>query len=1164
MMQVKKLRRATTRLLATGSHMATVPHFSLSSAGQGPGRRSREGWRTVLLCCVLLVTLFGTGSVWAQGLGRIGGLVTDTTGAAVPGAKVTATNAGTHQVITTTSDNSGAYTFPSLSPAQYIVTAVAQGFATYTENNALLQADQALTVNIALKVGSTTEVVEVSTAPPQVDTTTGTLSQVIDEQRVNDLPLNGRNAAALTQLVPGVVTAPSTNIDQGSTKTFPVVAAVTVNGTRANQVNYMLDGGNNVDEYTNVNAPFPFPDVLQEFSVETSNYNAEYGQNAGGVVNIITRGGANQFHGDAFEYVRNRIFNAANYFSYQNGVKTRDFLKRNQFGGTFNGPIRIPHLYDGRDRSFFSFGVQATRYRNNAVGGTATLPTPQQLAGVFSGLAATDKIENPATLASYPCAQTGVSYTCTVNPGDYNQSSLALLKYLPTIAQGASPLFTYFKPSSQNYIEYTARGDQRLTSKDHLTVRYFYDRYDQKGVLDNTDLLTYSDQASIRYHNALIGETHTFSNSLLNNFILSYQIDDSERGPLAGAPNANTLGVNVWQPGFSQINQIQLTNFFNVGDNPAATFRRNNYTLTDDVHWVRGNHSFGFGVHLELAKVDIANDYEQPGQFTFNSNPTDTVPIADFLLGGLTQFVQASGQYFTNRYHEQGYYAQDIWKVSRRLTLNYGLRYEPFSPEREAMGRQGMFSQSAWAAGQLSVTHPTALAGLLFPGDPGFVQNMVHPVYTHIMPRFGFAYDVFGNGKTSLRGGGGQFYDTRLPGVFDNIFANTVPFVASVNQTFANTASSNPANFSNPYASIPGGNIFPAPQPPPANYFTTTNYQNASYSTFNPATFRVPVTYSFNLTVEQQLTKLLSGRVAYVGSEGFHQINPTDINPVYNQGPNIGHRVFYSTNSQENYTSAIATVDTGGLSNYHSLQTSLQARASRNLTAFLNYTWSKSIDNYTFGSSVTAVVPGSSYVLPVYLPNYKRLDDGPSDYDHRNVLTASYVWLLPQFKGGDAALRYVVNGWQTNGIFTFRSGDPLTVTGANVDGTGLNRDRAVWNGQNPYGGSSCAAGTHCKNWLNKANFSTNPSYTTNLALTYGNIDKGSFVGPQFASWDVSVIRFFPIHEALNLEFRAEFFNVLNHTNFGDPQQNQTNSTFGSITATNGDPRIGQLSLKLAF
>jgi hypothetical protein len=242
----------------------------------------------------------------------------------------------------------------------------------------------------------------------------------------------------------------------------------------------------------------------------------------------------------------------------------------------------------------------------------------------------------------------------------------------------------------------------------------------------------------------------------------------------------------------------------------------------------------------------------------------------------------------------------------------------------------------------------------------------------------------------------------------------------------------------------------------------------------------------------------------------------------------------------------------------------MQERVNNGLTLFFNYTWSKAIDNFPFGASATAVVPGSGYSLPVYEPNFKRLDYGPSDYDHRNVVSMSYVWTLPKLSAGNAVLRYVANGWQTNGIFAFRSGDPLTVTGAGNSGTNLGRERGVWNGQNPYGGNACGTvTTACKSYLNTANFSTNPSYTVNLPLSYGNVVKGSFVGPQYVDWDVSAMRYFPVHESVQFQFRAEYFNVLNHTNFGDPTASVTNGAFGRITSAS-DPRIGQLSLKLLF
>jgi hypothetical protein len=325
------------------------------------------------------------------------------------------------------------------------------------------------------------------------------------------------------------VIAPNAQTDQGITKTFPTDVTISANGARVGETTFMLDGGNNIDEYTNVNAPFPFPDALQEFSVQTSNYTAEYGEKAGGVVNIVTKNGGEQYHGDLFEFVRNRYFNAANYFSYVNGVKTVDPQKRNQFGGTVGGPVEIPHLFH-LNQGFFFVGWQTTIFHTNALSSSASvLPTTAQLAGTFSGEKSC--IVNPLQPEHvYPCTQSGSTYTTTVGTGDYNSAALALLKYLP--AGGASGQYTFIKPTQQLYQELPVRYDQQIGPNDKFTVRYYYDSFHNMGVNNTADLLTYSDKADIRYHNALLAEIHTFGSHMVNNFILSYQHEPSTRGPI--------------------------------------------------------------------------------------------------------------------------------------------------------------------------------------------------------------------------------------------------------------------------------------------------------------------------------------------------------------------------------------------------------------------------------------------------------------------------------------------------------------------------------------------------------------------------------------------------------------------------------------------------------
>ncbi len=1118
------------------------------------------------------------GALMAQGNGSISGSVTDTTGAVIPGAEVIATQAGTGLELKTTTSGVGTYVFPTLAPSVYNLSASHSGFETYRENGLQVRADNALTANIALKAGSAAVTVSVTAEPAQVDVTTGTLEQVIGTSQVNDLPLNGRNAAQLTEEVAGVTLAPYAQADQGNTKTFPTVITISANGTFVGQTNYMLDGGNNVDEYTNVNLPFPMPDSLQEFSIETNNYNAQYGQNAGGVVNIITRSGTSQWHGDLFEYVRNADLNAAQPLTWSTATKSNTVnpLKRNQFGGTVGGPLEIPHLFHS-NKAFGFFGYQRTIFRGATASANTTLPTILQAGANASGtspgtgnLVFTDCVTDPLM----PSAILTPTIACAAGTSNvWSASALSsitknLLTYLPALTSSGSQLV--IKPSVYDEAEITARTDQELTPKDKLTLRYFSDAYVLNGVLNKANLLTYADGAANHYYNSLISETHTFSDRIVNNFILSNQLDNDARGPISSSVDMYDLGVSpsvLWQPPFKQINQIQVQptgNYFNIGDNPQAFFRRGNYTLTDDIHFLMGRHNIDAGFHGEVSKIDINNLFEQPGQFNFNGNGT-LDPMASFVFGYLYQFNQASGQFFNPRGKFIGAYVQDSWKATRNLTLNYGVRYEPFKPWHEIQGRMGSFFPTLWASNTHSTKYPNAPAGMQFAGDPGFNPNGVASAYDHFMPRVGFAYDVFGNGKTAIRGGGGLFFDSRINSTLFNIYSNLAPFITSVALQNSSTVS---MNFADPYGSYGIANPFPAAQPPPS---TAPISAAQSWLTYDPYKgFHDPLDYAWNLTVEQQLSPSLSGRVAYVATHGSHEWEDLELNPEVS-GARIFNNLPSCTATNSCYPGTITAANTGGNTNFNSLQLSAEQRDRYGLTLLFNYTWSKALNNMPWNQAATSIGNNNSFVYPITVSNFKSLDYGPADFDHRNVVAASYVYTIPKLLNeSPGVVRYLVNDWSTTGLVQFRSGDPLTIWSGNnnADGSFQNRDRAVYAGSGARGSAACAVGAiNCRGWLNPAAFS-NPA-----TGGFGNVAKGTFVGPHYLDWDASLARKFPFTERIGLTFKAEYFNLLNHLNLGDPGTT-VGSSLGKITSTSpqnwtggapqNDPRIAQLSLKLAF
>ncbi|MGD0778487.1 MAG: carboxypeptidase regulatory-like domain-containing protein, partial [Candidatus Solibacter sp.] len=757
---------------------------------------------------------------------------------------VTATEVLTNLPRSSATNGQGYYVISSLRPSTYTISVQATGFRKYNREDIVLLADHTLTVDADLTIGSTSESVTVSATPPQVDTTTGTLRQVVDQARMLELPLNGRNAATLTTLVAGAVSAPNNGAFQSSTfgnqRVGGEAAAVTVstNGSKQTAVNYQMDGGDNMDQYTNVNQPFPMPDSVQEFSVQTSNYSAQYGQNSGAIVDVVTKSGTNEFHGNLFEFVRNSEFNARNWANM-----ARDVIKRNQFGGTLGGPVRVPKLYNGKDKTFFFFGYQGTRFRYISSSAQSYVPTQASLNGDFSAMLSASNLGNPLGRAiSIKDPLTGIPF-----PGDmipvsrFDPAALKTVTLLPS-ATTPNGLTRYSQPFAlQDFNEETLRVDHSLSAKDRLTGRYFLDQYDNPPIYADGNILTYKDGLPNRSQNLLVQEIHVFSPTLLNDFRFTFSRVYGMQITAANSPDYNDLGVTMYQPtGVAKaIESISVSGLFSFGDHPLGTFVRNNYFWNNDLSWVHGRHSLSFGGFIQRAQLDVTNNYQRFGNFSFSGDATGYA-LADFLLGQIRTFGQGSGQYQNNRNIFINVYAQDTFHVTQRLTLNLGLRYEPYTPWNEIHGRMEVFEPAAYQAGQTSQVYVNAPPGLLFPGDSGFPSHGVKGDYRDFGPRFGFAYNPTGKGNTSLRGGFGVFYDSRVISQLGQYQVTINPFSPSL----ALTTPVGP--FSNPYLGLTSHPPFQLPVS--SNFVFPLPVTVAQY---DPSTkFLVPSSYNWNLTLE--------------------------------------------------------------------------------------------------------------------------------------------------------------------------------------------------------------------------------------------------------------------------------------------------------------------------
>jgi len=973
-------------------------------------------------------------------------------------------------------------------------------------------------INVTLRVGSVSEQVQVEANATQVETHNNGVGQVIDNQRVLELPLNGRQVTDLIYLSGGATPAPAADLN--TNKNFPT-QTISIAGGQSNGATYVLDGGTHNDSFNNLNLPLPFPDAMQEFKVETSATPARYGHHSAGAVNVVTKSGTNQIHGDAFEFVRNYAFNARNFFQ-----PARDSLKRNQFGGTVGGPIR-------KDKTFFFAGFQGTIIRQLPTATTTFVPTKAMLNGDFTVFTSPGCNANRQLTLSAPYVNNKIS------PALFNTPALNILKYVP-VSSDPCGRYLYTVPNNSKQGDAIAKLDHQFSQNHTVFVRYLFGQYTNPAFYDGKNALTLTKPGVLnRVHSAVFGDTYLFGPNVVSSFHATLNRTVNERQvPEYFSPT--DVGVSVFSL-WPKYTNLSITSGFGLGGgtvNPGF-FNSTIFQAAEAVDWVRGAHQIAFGVNFIHAIQNKPNNQFSNGQYSFTGQTTGT-GLSDFLVGALATDQQGNQQRDNERSNYIGIYTQDSWRISKNLTLNAGVRWDPFIPMHHAVGWVSHFDQAAFLANQHSSVYSKAPAGIFFPGDNGFPgTSTTNAKYNDFAPRIGIVWDPRGDGRMTIRSSYGIFYD--LPHLFFNVrFSNAPPWGASVT---VNSPAQN--GFTNPFANYPGGNPFPAilaggeDQPfPLAGVFI--NYANLNT---HPAYMQ-----QWNLSIQRQMGKswLLSG--SYLGSESVHVWTAYEANPgVFGPGAttaNLNSRRLLSllNLSQGQYYGTVTTLDDGGTSNYHGLLLSAQRRLANNISVLANWTFSHCISD-----AITQEIAGSSYVQN----GNRRADRGNCNADRRHIVNLSLVAQSPKFGHHVASL--IASGWQLSTIMRAQTGNFNTVT------TGVDNALSGVGGQRP---SQVAANAFDPNptvdhYLSRAAFASPANGT------YGTVGTFNIQNPNSVQVDMGLSRSFRIVEGQALQVRWEVFNVPNRMNASAPVTALNNANFGKIQAAS-DPRIMQFAVKYTF
>jgi hypothetical protein len=1163
-----------------------------------------DRWLAVFFC-VALCMFAAKVNAQTAGTASIQGVVADTTGAVIQNATVTITNIATQVKHSTVTSGSGLYSFPNIAIGTYTVDVTATGFEHFRQTNIVLDVGSSIAVNPALKVGAANQTIEVTTTALALQTEDSSLKQTIGSATVVEMPLGslGRQMTSLITLTGGAVNANENNDESGS-KTFYSSAVISIGGGQGNATDYRLDGADHNDYMTNVNLPFPFPDAVAEFAVESAALGAESGLHPGGLVNVVTKSGTNQYHGDAFEFIRNNYIDATNFFS-----ASKDQLHMDQFGGTFGGKI-IPN-------KLFGFaGYQRYVSKQLQSSSSAYVPTADNLAGNFS-ITNTKQLLDPTTGTALTAANGYAGFnqfTTSQWNAIKNTPAFNLDAFLPSAttcsaanycvsantATGGNGLVKYAIPQQLTENLFVTRIDSIINAKHSVYGRYLLDGYDNLAFFSPTNALVTSSAGNQERVQALtIAETYVITNNLVNTVHLTGDRRRNNRGPAATGLESSTIGVTLND---LSSEGMQLTVSGGTGSwgvycstCSAAHFNVNTLAFTDDVNWTHGKHQVAFGGEWVQTQLNVNNVYEGNGNFTFNGTFSQKGPAGastggasaegnlDFLTGSMSSFGQSKAQQNALREPIPSLYIQDTYHATSRLVLNAGIRWDPEFVATDYFNRGSVFNLADFVASTpISTVYPNAPYGSFFYGDKGVPKSFTQNSPWQFSPRVGVTFDPDGKGKTVLRAGAAMVYDE--PNLFTGQrVQQNPPFAETIN----NAPSGAPLSFSAPWSkgSAAQAQPFPQPQVPTS---TAAFFKGTQYIVL-PTKFHSPYTLQWTASVQHQFGNGWQAQLVYVGNQTVHGPYGLPMSPsVYTPGadPHIGGATDASGNAASRYYlteqngaalggpmyagggTGSMYIMSGADASYHGVIASIEHRLSSNFVFMANYTYSHCIDISDNAADVSTITIQNS-------ANIKG-DKGSCGFDFRDIfnmsLVASSHFSVTGWKN------QVLNHWQISPLIHATDGNPFTVSlGSGNDNslTAVGNDRPNLTGASIY--------THNKITQPVAGVYT--SYVNKYAFTpaplgsFGSVGRFQYRGPKFLETDCALNRSFTTYRSFVLNLRLEAFNFLNHPNFAAPGSSTgssgylgTNSamtagTFGTINATmlnGGAARTFQGAVKITF